>query len=560
MAKNLTVPVALAEASGNDYLLSRISRGYNRSDDIVVYQSDMTDDVVEAIRVGAVAIEHNGLRRMAEAILAARSGDTNVPIPRLHAAPDLFIAYFREHLRDGWLYERGTDDHLHAWLVTDIQIVEPNNDSSPYLSISMTANGRGGRRSEGLGAVSNSATFDSKSLVRKKVANVLTAAGLYIETPALRAEYNENLAKYEAILGSGFTEQYRFNGTPLSVGDSYSYHRPEPRSTKVIHDIPRSDIPAPVDLAETILFAPDEEEEQDDDTATERRRKARNSKDDPGVGPVPTHFMLRCFDLATHEFMWVNTNDCEPYVYDKTLSEKIVLPEDQRNLLDILTTDLDDFTGDVIEGKSTGNVVLAKGEPGVGKTLTAEVYSELIERPLYSIHSGNLGVTADKVRENLEITFKRAKRWKAVLLLDEADVFVLERGSNITQNAIVAEFLRTLEYFDGLMFMTTNRANNIDDAILSRAAAIIDYKIPDIDGIREVWRVQARNQSTVLPDDLLDALVHGFKKIAPRDVKMLLRLALRVAKGNGHDLDVATFQRCAMFRGLHFEPGSRIGD
>ena len=32
---------------------------------------------------------------------------------------------------------------------------------------------------------------------------------------------------------------------------------------------------------------------------------------------------------------------------------------------------------------------------------------------------------------------------------DEADVFVVRRGGNLEQNAIVAVFLRTLEYFDG---------------------------------------------------------------------------------------------------------------
>ncbi|NED68046.1 AAA family ATPase, partial [Streptomyces sp. SID10244] len=106
--------------------------------------------------------------------------------------------------------------------------------------------------------------------------------------------------------------------------------------------------------------------------------------------------------------------------------DKLVLPDDQRELLNILTTDISVFTGDIIDGKSAGNVILAMGRPGVGKTLTAEVYAEATGRPLYSIHSGSLGVTAELVRKNLEVIFDRAKRWDAVLLLDEADVFVME--------------------------------------------------------------------------------------------------------------------------------------
>ena len=61
------------------------------------------------------------------------------------------------------------------------------------------------------------------------------------------------------------------------------------------------------------------------------------------------------------------------------------------------------FTGDIIEGKSAGNVILARGRPGVGKTLTAEVYAEVIGKPLYSIHTGSLGITAELVRQNLEV-------------------------------------------------------------------------------------------------------------------------------------------------------------
>lgn len=219
----------------------------------------------------------------------------------------------------------------------------------------------------------------------------------------------------------------------------------------------------------------------------------------------------------------------------------------------MLTTDLEAFTSDIIEGKSAGNVILAKGQPGVGKTLTAEVYSELVERPLYSIHSGVLGITAKDVRENLEAAFERAQRWNAVMLLDEADVFVLERGNDITQNAICAEFLRTLEYFNGLLFMTTNRADNIDDAIISRCAAIIDYLVPSKDDAVKIWRVLARQMGVneELTPPLLDELVRGLPEASPRDMKMLLRLTVRMAIAKGEPLSIELFARCAMFRGLH---------
>lgn len=551
---SLILPKTLAQHTDHEPLREAGDSRYG--DTFTVHASALTDEMLAAIRSAADSAGEKSVVRVADAIIAARAGDSDKKIPRLLAAPEMFLAYFRNNLRDGWLYMRGVDGHLHAWLVTEVVLTEPrNNDGRPFMSISLVANGKaGGRRDGALGLTRRSLTFDADALTRKRVSDVLTKADIYIETDALREEYDRWLEHYTDILAGGFSEQYRFTGIPTAT----DYWRDaDPREhRKVIHDLHRREVTAPAEYAESVLFDPVGGEK----VAKAQRKRGTVTDDgdaDMGVGPVPTHFDLRVFDLHSHDFIWVNTSDLTRYEYDKTLRDKIVLPEDQRNLLDILTSDLTDFTGDVIEGKSAGNVVLCKGAPGVGKTLTAEVYSELIERPLYSIHSGNLGVTADSVRENLEETFKRAKRWNAVLLLDEADVFVLERGDNLTQNAIVAEFLRTLEYFDGLLFMTTNRADNIDDAILSRAAAIIDYAIPDRDGIREVWKVQARQQGATIPAGLLDDLVGGFAHITPRDVKMLLRLSLRVAKGQGHDLDIATVARCAMFRGLHFVPGSR---
>ncbi len=558
----MTLPKSLVARSKHPLFVEKMEEAARYNDEVSLYDHELTNEVLEALRDVAQASDqkpHKGLGRVADAILRARNGDFDKSIPRLDAAPEILLAYFRDNLDNGWIYRRGADGHLHAWLVTEVKIIHPRHDDKPFLSIDMTANGSMGSRrhdngAKSLGETSSSLTLTGDKVVRRKVSALLSENGCYIETPALREEYEKGLAHYVEVLGEGFSEQYRYSGTPLAVDD---WRKDGPRQGhKVIHDLRRDEINPPQTFAASVLF----NAIGGDKVETALKKKKILTDDggaDHGYGPMPTHFGVRVFDLHTQDYFWANALDMKRYVYDPTLREKIVLPEDQRNLLDILTSDLDSFTGDVIEGKSTGNVVLCKGSPGVGKTLTAEVYSELIERPLYSIHSGNLGVQADEVRKNLETSFARAKRWNAVLLLDEADVFVLERGENITQNAIVAEFLRTLEYFDGLMFMTTNRANNIDDAILSRAAAIIDYPMPDRDGIRQVWLVQAKNQGVEIDPALLDEMVHGFVVISPRDVKMLLRLALRVAKGNDTDLSIEIIAKCAMFRGLHFEKGAR---
>ena len=159
-----------------------------------------------------------------------------------------------------------------------------------------------------------------------------------------------------------------------------------------------------------------------------------------------------------------------------------------------------------------------------------------------------------EIEKNLRKIFLLAKRWGCVLLLDEADVFVMRRGTNIEQNAIVAEFLRTLEYFDGLLFMTTNRPDDIDDGILQRCAAIIKYDAPTPAHAAAIWRVMANQFGEDINDEFIEELVVNFPGITPRDIKMLFRLALRVARAASKPLSIAVFRECAMFRAVNMAP------
>lgn len=521
------IPVKVLAETTSDALGHERTRSASwRSERVSLRDSEVTDAVLVDLAQAAEKAGDSPYLRVITSIQKARSGDFGA-IPRLTAAPEIIVSFLKHEIIDGWLYLKAKDGHLYPYLVEKVSI-ETARDDKDSLVIRLTADSASGKNAK----VSRTLSFEPSEVVRKKPAALLLAAGAYKETEALRAEYVATRERFEKIVSEGFAHQYRFTGS--AVTDNWRAEN-ERSNARVVHDLHPSEIAPLREFGPSVLI---------------------DGKDgDQGVGAIPLHPNLPMFDLGVHDFITVHSDDITEHVYDKTLREKLVLPRDQRELLDILTSDIETFTSDIIEGKSAGNVILAKGTPGVGKTLTAEVYSELIERPLYSIHSGNLGTDASSIRKNLEEVFKRAKRWDAVLLLDEADVFVLERGNDIQQNAIVAEFLRTLEYFDGLMFMTTNRASDIDDAIISRTAAIIDYRVPEKDDARRIWQVQATNNGVTLPDDLLDSLSDGFSGISPRDIKMLLRLALRVAASRGSDLSIDIFAQCALFRGLHYQSG-----
>ena len=55
----------------------------------------------------------------------------------------------------------------------------------------------------------------------------------------------------------------------------------------------------------------------------------------------------------------------------------------------------------------------------------------------------------------LKEVFNYAVAWKAILLLDEADIFLQERSiDDVNRNALVSIFLRELEYYDGILFVS----------------------------------------------------------------------------------------------------------
>lgn len=81
-----------------------------------------------------------------------------------------------------------------------------------------------------------------------------------------------------------------------------------------------------------------------------------------------------------------------------------------------------------------------------------------------------------KIEDSLIDWFDMAQGWGAIVLIDEADVFMEERQpQDLARNHLVAGFLRALEYFNGILFLTTNRVGTFDEAFISRIDVPIYY-------------------------------------------------------------------------------------
>lgn len=145
------------------------------------------------------------------------------------------------------------------------------------------------------------------------------------------------------------------------------------------------------------------------------------------------------------------------------------------------------WNADFIPDKGDSQIFLLHGKPGVGKTFTAECAAEFVQQPLLSLSCSNIGVDSAKVETKLLEFFKMAKLWGALLLLDEADVYLEQRTArDLERNCLVAAFLRCLEDYQGVLFLTTNRVGAFDDALVSRVNVILHYEF-DEPRRQDVW-------------------------------------------------------------------------
>ena len=191
------------------------------------------------------------------------------------------------------------------------------------------------------------------------------------------------------------------------------------------------------------------------------------------------------------------SNTCGHINFQQTAFDQLVLAEDKKELIRAVarnTGNLDDEEEtvglDVVANKGGASIFLLHGPPGCGKTLTAEAIAELLQKPLYVVTAGDLGITAAEVEKTFGTVLDLCQTWDALVLMDEADIFLETRSSTeIQRNALVCVMLRLLEYYSGCLFLSSNRgAESIDPAIASRITVMLGYPPLDTVGRAKVWQ------------------------------------------------------------------------
>lgn len=508
-------------------------------EDLVRWRSDesfvnltvgkMTDDEVRALSAYLTTLKAEKTRGTLQKLnswLRLKAKPDGVALHKLEQLAAAVKTYMKDAPHKWLFYTCDADGAALPYYVADASYTPGSRDRGPATTtIRLAYSWRGGNES-------SLVTFHADDMNGRTVVQMLNDRGYYLETKAMVEDYQASLERYRAIsdkTGCQFHAYGMGKATAYRYGIEWVALERDGQPSKVVMDDLSDDSTSERTSRRGTVVSSAFWRAEDEVVSTD---------EDDGVVDVPLHPYVKVFNLQTHQFVSIHVCFLVEYEYDEQVIHKLILPEDRKQLIGMLVAGSSQLMEDIVKGKTGGVIVITVGPPGTGKTLTAQVFSEQIKRPLYEVQCSQLGTDEESLEKQLNSVLTRATRWNAILLIDEADVYIHERGDDIHQNAIVGVFLRVLETYRGVLFMTSNRATIIDDAILSRATAFITYEYPSYEDLKRIWHVLSQNYLVEFTEGEIDQLAARFKGISGRRVKALLKLARLAARHRNERVSV----------------------
>ncbi len=181
--------------------------------------------------------------------------------------------------------------------------------------------------------------------------------------------------------------------------------------------------------------------------------------------------------------------------------EDLVLPPENRGQLEELRVRiryrnrvLSGLGFDRRLGLGKGLVVLFTGSSGTGKTMAAELLAREQGVDLYKIDlSSVISKYVGETEKNLSSVFSQAEHANALLFFDEADALFGKRGEvkdarDRWANLEVNYLLQRIEEYAGVVILTSNLRQNIDEAFMRRIQVIVEFPFPDAVCCLPIWR------------------------------------------------------------------------
>ncbi|KAH8203948.1 hypothetical protein TruAng_001890 [Truncatella angustata] len=363
----------------------------------------------------------------------------------------------------------------------------------------------------------------------------------------VRQEITDRGKKFEGYIGQHFVQYNgialkkvergyaRFNVTGRVMIDCKTYHRIEPNDSFSVREM------------------------SNDEASKREKARKRAMGNTSFVSDEIVHDKLsdedimlcnatvRGYSFTAKKFLEFFADKISPIEWNTRCFDDLVLDAETKKTVQALVSthaEKREAFDDIVKGKGQGLVCVLHGPPGVGKTLTAECVAEYVRRPLYMVSSGDLGVSSGELDRKLTQIMDMTSTWRAVLLIDEADVF-LERRSlhDLHRNAMVSVFLRVLEYYSGILFLTTNRVNTFDDAFKSRIHIPIRYTDLSIESRMQIWRNFCKMVPGGVDIDDIGIAILAEHDLNGRQIKNVIKAAESLAIFDKIKLGLKTLQQ-----------------
>ncbi len=192
-------------------------------------------------------------------------------------------------------------------------------------------------------------------------------------------------------------------------------------------------------------------------------------------------------------------------------------------------------------GRTGQSTILFAGPPGTGKTMAAHAVAAALEKQVLVVSYPEIvSKWVGDTEKNLLALFEEARQSDAVLVFDEADAMFYTRvevssATDQSFNREVNVLLQEMERHEGVLILTTNRAEALDPAFERRIAVRALFPMPDAEARREIWRRHIPERAPLGPDVDLHALAKEFAFSGGHIKNACMRAAVKAAAREGAD-------------------------